>query len=37
MHAAVTTDGNGHIVEVSSLRVQSSLARVAVAMLVVGG
>jgi hypothetical protein len=37
MHAAVTTDGEGHIVEVSSLRVESSLARVAVAMLVAGG
>ena len=37
MHASVTTDGNGHIVEVSSLRVESSLARVAVAMLVAGG
>jgi len=37
MHASVTTDGNGHIVEVSSVRVESSLARVAVAMLVAGG
>jgi len=37
MHAAVTTDGNGHIVEISSLRVESSLARVAVAMMVAGG
>ena len=37
MHAAVTTDGEGHIVEVSSVRVESSLARVAVAMLVAGG
>ena len=37
MHAAVTTDGEGHIVEVSSLRVESSLARVAVAMFVAGG
>ena len=37
MHASVTTDYDGHIVEVSSLRVQSSLARVAVAMLVAGG
>jgi hypothetical protein len=33
----VTTDGNGRIVDVSSLRVESSLARVAVAMLVAGG
>ena len=37
MHASVATDGDGHIVEVSSLRVESSLARVAVGMLVVGG
>ncbi len=37
MHAAVTTDGDGHIVEVSSVRVESSLARVAVAMVVAGG
>ncbi len=37
MHAAVTTDGAGHVVEVSSVRVESSLARVAVAMLVAGG
>ena len=37
MHASVTTDGNGHIVEVSSVRVESSLARLAVAMLVAGG
>ena len=37
MRAAVTTDGDGHIVEVSSVRVESSLARVAVAMLVAGG
>ena len=37
MHASVTTDRDGHIVEVSSLRVESSLARVAVAMLVAGG
>jgi hypothetical protein len=37
MHASVTTDGDGHIVEVSSVRVESSLARVAVAMLLAGG
>jgi hypothetical protein len=37
MHASVITDGEGHIVEVSSVRVESSLARVAVAMLVAGG
>jgi hypothetical protein len=37
MHAVVTIDGDGHIVEVSSVRVESSLARVAVAMLVAGG
>jgi len=37
MHASVTMDRDGHVVEVSSLRVESSLARVAVAMLVAGG
>jgi len=37
MHASVATDGNGHVVEVSSVRVESSLARVAVAMLLAGG
>jgi len=37
MHASVTTDGNGHVVEVSSVRMESSLARLAVAMLVAGG
>lgn len=37
LHASVTTDSEGHIVELSSLRVESSLARVAVAMLVAGG
>jgi hypothetical protein len=37
MHAAVTTDGEGRIVEVSSLRVESSLAGLVVAMLVAGG
>ena len=37
MHASVTTDGEGHVVEISSVRVESSLARVAVAMLVAGG
>ena len=37
MHAAVMTDRAGRIVEVSSVRVESSLARVAVAMLVAGG
>ena len=36
MHASVTTDGDGHIVEISSLRVESALARLAVAMLVAG-
>jgi hypothetical protein len=36
-HASVTTDGDGHIVELSSVRVESSLARVGVAMLVAGG
>jgi len=37
LHASVTTDGEGHIVEVSSVRLESSLARVAVAMLIAGG
>jgi hypothetical protein len=37
MHASMTTDGDGHVVAVSSVRVESSLARVAVAMLVAGG
>jgi len=37
MQAFVTTDGDGHIVQVSSVRVESALARVAVAMLVAGG
>jgi len=37
MHAAVTTDNDGQVVGISSLRVESSLARVAVAMLVAGG
>jgi hypothetical protein len=37
MHAAVTTDGEGRVVEVSAVRIESSLRRVAVAMLVAGG
>lgn len=37
MHASVATDGEGHVIEVSSVRVESSLARVAVAMLVAEG
>ncbi len=37
MHASVTTDGSGQVIEVSSVRVESSVARVAVAMLVAGG
>jgi hypothetical protein len=37
MHAAVTTDGEGRIVEVSALRLESSLSRVVIAMLVAGG
>ena len=37
MHAAVTTDDDSKIVGISSLRVESSLARMAVAMLVAGG
>ena len=37
MRAALTTDGEGHVVEVSSLRLETSLARLAVEMIVVGG
>jgi len=37
MHAALTTDGSGHVVAVSALRVESSLSRLVVAMLVAGG
>ncbi len=37
MHAAMATDGNGRVVGLSSLRLESSLSRVAVEMLVAGG
>ncbi len=37
MHASLTTDGDGHVVKVASVRLESSLSRVAVAMLVAGG
>jgi len=37
MHAALTTDDSGHVVAVSSLRVESSFPRLVVAMLVAGG
>ena len=37
MQASLTTDGEGRIVEVSSLRIESSLSRWALEMLVVGG
>ena len=37
MRAALTTDGGGHIVRVAAIRLESSLPRLAVAMLVVGG
>ena len=37
MHAAVTTDGEGRVVSIESLRIESSLRRAAVAMLVAGG
>jgi hypothetical protein len=37
MHAAITTDATGRVVEVSALRFESSLRRVAMAMLVAGG
>jgi hypothetical protein len=37
MHAALATDGSGHVVGVSALRVESSFPRLVVAMLVAGG
>lgn len=37
MHAAVTTDSDGRVVAIESLRIESSLRRAAVAMLVAGG
>lgn len=37
MQASVTTDGNGRIVELSSLRIGSKLSNWALEMLVVGG
>ena len=37
MHAAVTTDGEGRVVAIESVRIESSLRRAAVAMLVAGG
>jgi hypothetical protein len=37
MHAALSTDGSGHVVGVSALRVESSFPRLVVAMLVAGG
>lgn len=37
MQASVTTDGDGRIVQVSSLRIESSLSRWAVEMLIIGG
>ncbi len=37
MQAAVTTDGEGRIVELSSLRIGSTLSSWALEMLVVGG
>ena len=37
MSASLTTDGDGRIVELSSVRIESSLSRWAVEMLVVGG
>jgi hypothetical protein len=33
MQAALRTDGEGHVVEVASIRLESSLARVAVALV----
>ncbi len=37
MHAVIATDGRGRVVEVSAVRIESSLRRVALAMLVAGG
>ena len=37
LHAALTTDGNGHVVGVSAVRVESSFPRLVIAMLVAGG
>lgn len=37
MHAAVTTDGDGRVVAIESVRIESTLRRAAVAMLVAGG
>ena len=37
MQASVTTDDEGRIVEVSALRIESSLTRWAIEMLIVGG
>jgi hypothetical protein len=37
MHAAVTTDATGRVIEVTAVRIESSLRRLAVAMLVCGG
>ena len=37
MHAALETDADGRIVDVSAVRIESSLRQLAVAMLVAGG
>ena len=37
MHAAVSTDSDGRVVAIESVRIESSLRRAAVAMLVAGG
>jgi hypothetical protein len=37
MEASVTTDRDGRIVELSSVRIESSLSRLAIEMLVIGG
>ena len=37
MQASVTTDGNGRVVELSSVRIGSTLSSWAVEMLVIGG
>ncbi len=37
MHAAIKTDESGRVVDISAFRIESSLRRVALAMLLAGG
>lgn len=37
IEASVTTDRDGRVVELSSVRIESSLSRLAIEMLVIGG